>query len=76
MINRKRGCCCTECSREKANILGAHSICYSEQKSVYIHASYSKRFRFTVVQCTLYRRATRHVLTRDAKCADVDSGMF
>jgi hypothetical protein len=26
--------------------------------------------------CTLYRRATRHVLTRAAKCIDVDGGVF
>jgi hypothetical protein len=26
--------------------------------------------------CTLYRRATRHVLTRVAKCIDVDGGIF
>jgi hypothetical protein len=30
----------------------------------------------TVLYCTLYRRATRHVLTRVAKCIDVDGGMF
>jgi hypothetical protein len=28
------------------------------------------------VHSTLYRRATRHVLTRDAKCIDVDGGIF
>jgi hypothetical protein len=28
------------------------------------------------VHCTLYRRATRHVLTRVAKCIDVDGGIF
>jgi hypothetical protein len=26
--------------------------------------------------CTLYRRATRHVLTRVAKCIDADGGIF
>jgi hypothetical protein len=26
--------------------------------------------------CTLYRRATRHVLTRVAKCIDVDGGKY
>jgi hypothetical protein len=30
----------------------------------------------TVLYCTLYRRATRHVLTRLAKCIDVDGGIF
>jgi hypothetical protein len=45
--------------------------------------SYSERFPresyFTVhhtVHCTLYRRATRHVLTRAAKCTDVDCRIF
>jgi hypothetical protein len=28
------------------------------------------------VHCTLYRRATRHVHTRVAKCIDVDGGIF
>jgi hypothetical protein len=28
------------------------------------------------IHCTLYRRATRHVLTRVAKCTDVDGGIF
>jgi hypothetical protein len=28
------------------------------------------------VHCTLYRRATRHALTRVAKCIDVDGGIF
>jgi hypothetical protein len=27
-------------------------------------------------QCTLYRRATRHVLTRGVKSIDVDGGIF
>ncbi|PNF23543.1 hypothetical protein B7P43_G05623 [Cryptotermes secundus] len=34
-----------------------------------------KLFHCTV-HCTLYRRATRHVLTRVAKCIDVDGGIF
>jgi hypothetical protein len=32
-------------------------------------------FHWTV-HCTLYRRATRHVPTRVAKCIDVDGGIF
>jgi hypothetical protein len=28
------------------------------------------------VDCILYRRATRHVFTRVAKCIDVDDGIF
>jgi hypothetical protein len=35
-------------------------------------------FRDTAIllYSTLYRRATRHVLTRVAKCIDVDGGIF
>jgi hypothetical protein len=29
-----------------------------------------------LLHCTLYRRATRHVLTRVAKCTDVNGGIF
>jgi hypothetical protein len=33
-------------------------------------------FHCTVLYCTLYRRATLHVLKRVAKCVDVDGGIF
>jgi hypothetical protein len=34
-------------------------------------------FRDTeLFHCTLYRRATHHVLTRVAKCIDIDGGIF
>jgi hypothetical protein len=33
-------------------------------------------FRDTATRISLYRRATRHVLTRVAKCIDVDGGIF
>jgi hypothetical protein len=33
-------------------------------------------FRDRALHCTLYRRATRHVLTRVAKCIDVDGENF
>jgi hypothetical protein len=48
------------------------------KKSVYVHVSYSERFPnfHCTAHCTLYRRATRHVLTRVAKCIDVDGGIF
>jgi hypothetical protein len=45
------------------------------KKSVYVHVFYSERF-YCTVHCSLYRRATRHVLTRVAKCIDVDGGIF
>jgi hypothetical protein len=32
--------------------------------------------RAVSLHSTLYRRATRHVLTRVAKCVDVDGGIF
>jgi hypothetical protein len=53
----------------KVNILGGHSIGHSKQKKCI----------FTCVRdraISLYRRATRHVLTRLAKCIDVDCGIF
>jgi hypothetical protein len=31
---------------------------------------------YCTVHCTLYRRATRHVLTRVAKCTDADGGIL
>jgi hypothetical protein len=34
------------------------------------------RDRAISLYSTLYRRATRHVLTRFAKCIDVDGGIF
>jgi hypothetical protein len=34
------------------------------------------RDSYFTVYFTLYREATRHVLTRVAKCIDVDDGIF
>ncbi|PNF37618.1 hypothetical protein B7P43_G11941, partial [Cryptotermes secundus] len=34
------------------------------------------RDRAISLYCTLYRQATRHVLTRGAECTDVDGGIF
>jgi hypothetical protein len=62
----------------KVNILIGHSIGHSKQKSVYVHVSYFElfpRYSYFTLQCTLYRRATRHVLTRVAKFIDVDGGI-
>jgi hypothetical protein len=56
------------------NIVGGHSIGHSKQKSVYVHMSIPNGFRDRAI--SLYRRATRHVLTRVAKCIDVDGGIF
>jgi hypothetical protein len=44
-------------------------------KEVYMYVSEIELFHCTV-HCTLYRRATRHVLTRVAKCIDVNGGIF
>jgi hypothetical protein len=63
--------------RGKFNILGVTVSVILRKKSVYVHVSYSETelFYYTV-HCTLYRRATLHVLTRLAKCIDVDGGIF
>jgi hypothetical protein len=58
----------------KFSILGGRSIGHFEQK-VYMYIcpiSNGYRDRAISFYCTLYRRATRHVLTRVAKCIDVD----
>jgi hypothetical protein len=55
------------------------SVILSKQKSVYVHVSCSERFlRFhcTVVHSTVVVVAARHVLTRFAKCTDVDGGIL
>jgi hypothetical protein len=60
----------------KVNILGRDSIGRSKQKIVYVHVSYSERFPRRLLHCTLYRRAACHVLTRVAKCIDVDGAIL
>jgi hypothetical protein len=65
----------------KVNILGGHMICHSKQKYcictcvLFRTVSEIELFHCTV-HCTLYRRATRHVLTRVVKCIDVDLGIY
>jgi hypothetical protein len=64
----------------KVNILGDHSIGHSTQKSVYARVLFRtvseiELFHCTV-HCTLYRQATRHVLTLVAKFTDVDGEIF
>jgi hypothetical protein len=49
------------------------SVILSKKVHIYMY-SISKSFRNRAI--SLYRRATRHVLTRIAKCADVDGGIF
>jgi hypothetical protein len=56
----------------KASSLGSHSIGHSKQKN--FMCPIPNGFRDRVI--SLYRRAARHVLTRVAKCIDVDSGIF
>jgi hypothetical protein len=59
------------------NILGGHSIGHSKQK-VYMYMCpipngvRDRAILLCNVLCTLYRRATRRVLTRTAKCIDFD----
>jgi hypothetical protein len=49
-------------------------------KNMYVYICTCVVFRtvsqIELVHYTLYRRATRHVLTRVAKCIDVDGGIF
>jgi hypothetical protein len=56
------------------NIPEGHSIGHSRQKKVYMYmCPILDGFRD---HRTLYRRATRHALTRAAKCIGVDGGIF
>jgi hypothetical protein len=60
------------------NILGGHNIGHSDQK-VYIYmCPIPNGFpnRAISLYSTLYRQATGHVLTRVAKCIDVDAGIL
>jgi hypothetical protein len=56
----------------QVSILGRHSIGRSKQKCV----PFRTVPEMELFHCTLYRRATRHVLTRIAKCIHVDGGIF
>jgi hypothetical protein len=58
----------------KINIPGGHSISLSKQKVHMYMCPIPNGFRDTAI--SLYRRATRHALTRVAKCIDVDGGIF
>jgi hypothetical protein len=63
----------------KANILGGHSVNLSKKYfcTCVLFRTVSEIQLFHCREhCTLYRRATRHVLTRVAKCIDVDGGIF
>jgi hypothetical protein len=46
-------------------------------KSVHVHVSYSERLELfhVIARIEEVRRATRHVLTRIAKCTDVEGGV-
>jgi hypothetical protein len=57
----------------KVNILGGHSIGHSKQKRYMYMCPIPHGFRGTAL--SLYRRATRHIITRVAKCIDVDGGI-
>jgi hypothetical protein len=65
--------CTQSVPRGKVSMLGGHSVGNSKQKSVstcVLLRTVSER------AISLYRRATRHVLTRVAKCIAVDGGIF
>jgi hypothetical protein len=60
--------------------VGGHSIGHSKKMCIctcvlFQPVSDVELFHCTV-HSTLYRRATRHDLTRVAKCIDVDGGIF
>jgi hypothetical protein len=63
---------------EKVNILRGHSIGHSKQKLYMYMCPIPNGVRDRAISpySTLYRRATRHVLTRVAKCIVFDSGIF
>jgi hypothetical protein len=69
-------------SQKERSIFREVTVSVILTKIVYVHVSYFKTvsvtelFHCTVPYCTLYRRATRHVLTQVAKCIDVDGEIF
>jgi hypothetical protein len=61
--------------RAKVNILLGYDIGHSKKKTVYMYmCPIPNGFRDRTL--SLYRGATRHILTRVAKCIDVDGGIF
>jgi hypothetical protein len=61
---------------EKVDIIGGHSIGHSKQK-FYMHVCpIPNGFRDRAISLYSNRRATRHVLTRVAKCIEADGGIF
>jgi hypothetical protein len=60
---------------EKVNILGGDTTGFSKRKKVYMYmCPIPNGFRDRAI--SLYRRATRHILTRVARCTNVDGGSF
>jgi hypothetical protein len=57
------------------NILGGHSIGDCKKKKC-VCTCVLLRTVSEIERISLYRRATRHVFTRVAKCVDVDGGIF
>jgi hypothetical protein len=60
----------TECPTWKRSIFWEVTV------SVILRKKVRTVSEIELFHCTLYRRATRHVLTRVAKCIDVDGGIF
>jgi hypothetical protein len=60
----------------KVDILGGHSIGHSKKTRVLFRTVSEIELLHCTLHCTLYRRATRHVLTPVAKCIDVDGGIL
>jgi hypothetical protein len=66
-------------SQEEWSIFWEVIVSVILSKKVYMHMCpipNGFRDRASSLYSTLYRRATRHVLTRVAKCIDVDGGIF
>jgi hypothetical protein len=67
----------TEYPRRKGHVLGGHNIGHYKQKNCkYTWVLFRTISEIELFHCTVYRRATRHVLTRVAKCIDVDGGIL
>jgi hypothetical protein len=58
------------------HILGGHSNGQSKQGKCKCTCVLFRTVSEIELHCTLYRRATRHVLTPFVKCIDVDGGIF
>jgi hypothetical protein len=67
--------CIQDVLEGKVSILGGHSMGHFKKKAICVYmCPIPNAFRDRAT--SLYRRATRHVPTRDAKYIEVDGGIF